>query len=133
MFTFRQCCCSGHCLGWPLYQHAWRVLGCTRRMRPPDMTGTWTAGKGCSSGFRVRASDSVIRILRHVTRGLGYRRLWGAGPTERKIEFYEWPRMETVVALLSRWQHTFVFHKIQKVPLVTEGLQKLFLRYHPGP
>ena len=28
-------------------------LSCIRRRRPSYMTGTWTAGKGCSFGFRV--------------------------------------------------------------------------------
>lgn len=32
-------------------------LGCTPRRRSPDMTGTWTAGNGCSSGFRVWTRD----------------------------------------------------------------------------
>jgi len=83
------------------------------------MTGTWTAGKGCSSGFRFWTRDRQLFAVKnqHASvhhRGLGYRLFLWQDLRKGILNFrggFIWPRMETVGAPLWRQQWTFVFHK----------------------
>lgn len=83
-------------------------LGCTRRRRPSDMTGTWTAGKGCSSGFRVWTRDWQLFAVKNQRasahhRGPRISTLFWQDLRKGILNFksgFIWSRMETGVALL---------------------------------